>query len=67
MNDREGLTIIGGAGRWPSLRLAVENVRSWEWESYPRREPKPARERQRGLAPWRPKLNDAKPLPRDKS
>jgi hypothetical protein len=50
-DEREaGLTIIGGAGRWPRLRLAVENVRSWEWESFPRREPKPPRER---LAPLR--------------
>ncbi len=51
MNDREGLTIIGGARRWPGLRLAVENVRSWEWQSYARREPRRARER---LAPLRP-------------
>ena len=27
------------------LRLIADNVRSWEWESFPRREPKLARER----------------------
>jgi hypothetical protein len=29
----------------PKLELVSDNVRCWEWESYPRREPKPARER----------------------
>jgi hypothetical protein len=27
------------------LRLVADNPRSYEWESYPRREPKPPRER----------------------
>ena len=49
-----GLTILGRCGG--GLRLVVENTRSFEWESLPRREPRRARERLRGLAPWRPKL-----------
>ena len=47
------LTIIGGAGRWPAIRRVSERTASWEWESLPRREPTPARDRLRGLAPWR--------------
>ena len=43
-----GLTILGRCGL--GLRLVVENVRSFEWESLPRREPRRARERLRGLA-----------------
>ena len=43
--DREaGLTHLGRCGL-PPVRLVVENTRSWEWESLPRREPKPPRER----------------------
>jgi hypothetical protein len=34
------------------LRLVADNPRSYEWESYPRREPKPPRER---LGPLRPR------------
>ena len=35
-------TILGsGLGPW----LISHHVRSWEWESFARREPKPARER----------------------
>jgi hypothetical protein len=34
----------------PPLRLVSDRTASWEWESYPRREPKPARER---LSPLR--------------
>jgi hypothetical protein len=41
--------------------LVSERVASWEWESYPRREPKPARER---LGPLKepPELFRDKPL-----
>ena len=34
-----GLTHLGRCGL-PPVRLVVENVRSFEWESYPRREPR---------------------------
>jgi hypothetical protein len=35
-------TILGsGLGPW----LISNHIRSWEWESFARREPKPARER----------------------
>ena len=57
-----GLTILGRFGL-PPVRLVVENTRSYEWESLPRREPRRTRERLRGLAPW--PLIDAKPLPCD--
>ncbi len=40
----EGLTIISRCGQ-PPIRLVSDRVRSFEWESYARREPKPARER----------------------
>jgi hypothetical protein len=36
-------TIIGGCSAGP--RLVSDRVRSSEWESFPRREPRPARER----------------------
>jgi hypothetical protein len=36
-------TIIARCSACP--RLIAENVRSWEWESFARREPRPARER----------------------
>jgi len=52
-------TILGRCGLRPSLRLVSDRVASWEWESIPRREQSP-RYRQRGLAPWRPKLIEAK-------
>jgi hypothetical protein len=55
-----GLTHLGRCGL-PPVRLVVENTRSWEWISLPRREPRRARERLQGLAPWRPKLIEAKP------
>jgi hypothetical protein len=43
--DREaGLTHLGRFGL-PPVRLVVENTRSYEWESLPRREPRRARER----------------------
>ena len=58
-DDRPGLTIIARCSG--GLRLVSDRVRSFEWESYPRREPRPPRERLRGLAPWRPTPNDAKP------
>ena len=64
MNDRRGLTIISQCSA--GLTLVSDRVASWEWESFPRRT-QGSRYRQRGLAPWRPKLNDAKPLPRGKS
>ncbi len=44
MSNSEGLTILGRCGGL-ELRLVSDRVASWEWESYPRREPKPARER----------------------
>ena len=43
MNDRE-----------PELRLVGDRVRSFEWQSFPRREPKPARERLGPLKPRKP-------------
>lgn len=55
-----GLTILGRCGG--GLRLVSDRVRSFEWESYPRREPRPARDRLRGLAPWRPELIGASAL-----
>jgi hypothetical protein len=55
-----GLTILGQCTN--GLCLVSDRVRSFEWESYPRRQPKPARERLRGPAPWRPKLNEAKAI-----
>jgi hypothetical protein len=58
-DDRPGFTIIARCSG--GLRLVSDRVRSFEWESYPRRELKPARERQRGLAPWRPKLVEHQP------
>jgi hypothetical protein len=36
-------TIIGGA--YEGTRLVFDNVRSWEWETIPRREPRSPRER----------------------
>jgi hypothetical protein len=36
------------------LRLVADNVRSFEWESYPRREPKAPRERLGPIRPVRP-------------
>jgi hypothetical protein len=42
-DDRPGLTIISRCGG--GLRLVSDRVRSFEWESYPRREPRRARER----------------------
>ncbi len=44
-------TVLGsGLGPW----LISQHVRSWEWESFARREPKPARERLGPLALWKP-------------
>jgi hypothetical protein len=40
------------------LRLVSDRVASWEWISLPRREPRRARDRLRGLSHWRPKLID---------
>jgi hypothetical protein len=51
-----GLTILGRRGL--GLRLVVENVRSFECESYPRREPRPPRER---LGPLKPTSRPPKP------
>jgi hypothetical protein len=55
-----GLTILGRCTN--GLRLVSDQAKPCDWESLPRREPKPARERLRGLAPWRSKLIDAKPV-----
>jgi hypothetical protein len=52
-------TIIGACYAGPYL--AAENVRCWEWESYPRREPCRARERLPGLGPRLLKLIGTKP------
>ena len=52
-----GLTILGRCGL-PPARLVVENTRSWEWESLPRREPRRARER---LGPLKPTSRPSKP------
>ena len=49
-DDPPPRTIISRCSAGP--RLIADNVRSWEWESFPRREPKPARER---LGPLRGK------------
>jgi hypothetical protein len=52
--DRElGLTHRGQ----PPVRLVVEKTRSFEWISLPRREPRRARERLRGLAPLAAQTN----------
>ena len=53
-SDREaGLTILGRCGlRQPWLRLVSDQVKSWEWESLPRREPRRARERLAPLKSW---------------
>jgi hypothetical protein len=45
-------TIIADSSAGP--RLISHHVRAWEWESFARREPKPARERLGPLAPWKP-------------
>jgi hypothetical protein len=49
-----GLTILSRCGFRPSLTLVSDRVASWEWESFPRREPKPARERLCSLKPCKP-------------
>ena len=50
--DREaGLTHLGRCGL-PPARLVVENTRSYEWESLPRREPRRARDRLGPLRRW---------------
>ena len=61
MNDHDPRTIISRCGREPTIRLVSDRVASWEWESLPRREPRKATERLRGLAPWRPKLIEVEP------
>ena len=45
-----GLTILGRCGLTPAIRLVSDRVASWEWQSHPRREPKPPRERLGSLA-----------------
>ncbi len=45
----------------PGLRLVSDRTVSWEWESIARDAPRP-RYRQRGLAPWRPRPIEAKPV-----
>ena len=47
--DPPDLTIISRCYAGP--RLVSENVRGGEWESFHRREPKPARERSGALKP----------------
>ena len=53
-----GLTILGRCTG--GLRLVSDRTASWEWESFPRLAVRP-RYRQGALAPWRPKLIEAKP------
>ena len=58
MNDQPpGLTIISRCSA--GLRLVSDRVRSFEWESYARREPKPVRERLGPLKPRKPVANGA--------
>ena len=49
-----GLTILGRCGL-PPVRLVVENTRSFEWISLPRKEPRRARERLAPLKSWQRK------------
>jgi hypothetical protein len=49
-DDEDYRTILGNLGPW----LISHHVRSWDWESFARREPKPARERLGPLALWKP-------------
>jgi hypothetical protein len=51
-SDDEGYRTILGSGLGPWL--ISHHVRSWEWESFARREPKPARERLGPLPLWKP-------------
>jgi hypothetical protein len=44
VDHEPGLMHLGRCGL-PPVRLVVENTRSYEWESLPRREPRRARER----------------------
>jgi hypothetical protein len=44
VDGEAGLTILGRCGL-PPVRLVVENTRSWEWISLPRREPRKPRDR----------------------
>jgi hypothetical protein len=46
-----GRAIIGVAKGFAGPRLVTDNPRSWEWESFSRRSPLPARER---LGPLQP-------------
>jgi hypothetical protein len=48
-NDDEGYRTILGSGLGPWL--ISNHVHSWEWESFARRDPKPARERLGPLVP----------------
>jgi hypothetical protein len=52
-----GLTILGQCGL-PPARLVVENTRSYEWQSHPRRDPRRARDR---LGPLKPTSRQPKP------
>ena len=45
-DEPQGLTVLGRCGlRQPWLRLVSDQVKSWEWDSHPRRDPLPARHR----------------------
>ena len=48
---------IGRIGE-PGLSLVSDRTLPWEWEGYPRREPRPARER---LGPLKPTSRPSKP------
>jgi hypothetical protein len=60
MSDQPpGLTLLGQCGL--GLRLVSDQAKPGDWESLPRREPRRARERERGLAAWQPKLIEHQP------
>jgi len=56
MNEREGLTIISQCSA--GLTLVSDRVRSFEWISLPRREPRRARERLAPLKNWQSPRED---------
>ena len=60
-NDQPpGLTILGRCDSGP--RLIADNVRCWEWQSYPRRITTAPRYRQLPLLPWQG--SQVEPTPR---
>ncbi len=55
MMKDEGLTIISRQG---PIRLVSDRVRSFEWQSFPRREPRRAMERLGPLKSWQSPRED---------